>query len=289
MGTGTLGVKTLQTFIYGLGFLASALILGIYSYFLAAEHNHGATIPTAQRAVEGISGAGALYTIFAIVLTCFLGGFALFAFIGIILDLLFMGGFIAIAILTRDGASSCKGSSVKTPLGTGAPDQHIGRDGKSFTPTLHTACRLETACFAVSLLGALIFALAAITQLWLGRRHQRDKHYGPSPANNYTSGRKRGGFFRRNRHSTRSVGRDPEVGALATAPAAVDGRNSYATATTDSYVGNKYDHAQYATDHPAAPVGVPEHAAAGGYHTAPVGTGVHQYGYENPRSHDNRY
>jgi hypothetical protein len=71
-----------------------------------------------------------------------------------VLDLLFMGGFIAIAILTRDGASSCKGNSISTPLGSGAPDSHIGRDGKTFTPTLHTACRLETAVFAVSLLGA---------------------------------------------------------------------------------------------------------------------------------------
>jgi hypothetical protein len=68
----------------------------------------------------------------------------------------------------------------------------------------------------------------------------------------------------------------------------VDGRNSYATATTDSYVGNKYDSAQYANDGPAAPVGVPETAHAGGYHTAPVGSGVNPYGYEN-RSHGPTY
>jgi len=83
MGAGTLGVKVLQTFIYVLAFLSSAMILGIYSYFLATEKKHNAGIPNTQRAVEGISGSGALYTIFALVLTCFLGGITFFAFLGI--------------------------------------------------------------------------------------------------------------------------------------------------------------------------------------------------------------
>jgi hypothetical protein len=62
----------------------------------------------------------------------------------------------------------------------------------------------------------------------------------------------------------------------------VNGRDSYGTTTTDSYVGNKYEPAQYATDGLAAPVGVP---VAGGYHTGPAGTEVNPYGYESTRSH----
>jgi hypothetical protein len=59
------------------------LLIGIYSYFLATQHQHNVSIPNTQRAIEGISGSGVLYTIFALVLTCCLGGLPFFAFIGI--------------------------------------------------------------------------------------------------------------------------------------------------------------------------------------------------------------
>lgn len=95
-----------------------------------------------------------MYTLIALVLTCFLGGFAFFAFIGIALDLLFMGAFIAVAVMTRDGASSCKGNFVKTPLGSGNPSSHVGNQGAVWTASLHTLCRLETVVFAVAIIGA---------------------------------------------------------------------------------------------------------------------------------------
>lgn len=59
--------------------------------------------------MEGLTGAGVLYTVFAVLLTCILGGHRVFAFIAIFLDILFCGAFIAVAVLTRDGADSCKG------------------------------------------------------------------------------------------------------------------------------------------------------------------------------------
>lgn len=59
------------------------VIVGIYSYFLATLSTHDASIATYTKAVEGIAGAGVLYTIFALVLTVCLGGKAFFAFIGI--------------------------------------------------------------------------------------------------------------------------------------------------------------------------------------------------------------
>jgi len=259
-------------------------VLGLYSYFLATERTHDVPIPAKHKAIEGIGGAGCLYTLIALVLTCFLGGFTLFAFIGIALDLLFMGAFIAVAIMTRDGASSCKKNPVKTPLGTGAPDSHVGTNGAVWTGTLYTICRLETVVFAVAIIGAFFFLLAALVQFWLGRRHQREKRYGPSPANGYTSGSGRRGFFRRKQHgvgSTRSR-KSAEVGAIPAGGVGVghghdhttNGRHSYNTATTDSYVGNKYEETQYAPTH-----------TAGGYHTGPAGTGVNPYGYDNTRSH----
>jgi len=274
MGAATLGVKSVQTFIYLLALLASAVVLAIYSYFLAAEHDHHAGIPKAQRAIEGVGGSGVLYGIFAVILTCFLGGVSLFAFIGIVLDLLFCGAFIAVAILTRDGVHSCTANSINTPLGTGNPESKLGRDGKTFSIKLKTACRMEKAVFAVSIIAAGLFLIAAVFQVWLGRRHKKDKAYGPSPANNYTSGKAgRGGFFAR-RRAKKHAARDAEAGIISSNGVghhdhSVNGnRMSHNTATTDSYVGNKYEPGQ-----------------AGGYHTGPAGTGVNPYGYENERSH----
>jgi len=296
MGKASLGLKVVQTFIYGLAFLCSAVILGIYSYFLATEKTHHAGILIKHRAIEGIGGSGVLYTLIALVLTCFLGGIALFAFLGVILDLLFTGGFIAVAIMTKDGATSCKGNNLKTPLGNGPSTSHIGRNGAIYTPMLRTVCHLESAVFAVSIIGAFLFLLAAVFQLWLGRRHQKDKRYGPSPANGYTSGSGGRGFFRRRRGARVGHDRalkDAEVGAIPAGGLAAtnghhhhhaDTRDSYAgTATTgDSYVGNKYENNQHAHEPVAG-------QTAGGYHTGPAGTGVNPYGYDNTRSHGTAY
>lgn len=137
--------------------------------------------------------------------------------------------------------------------------------------------------------------IAALFQLWLGKRHQKDKRYGPSPANNYTSGSARGGFFAR-RRAKKAARRDVEAGTIGTngigghhhetGRLSHDNRLSHNTATTDSYVGNKYE-ANPLNDgvlHNGGTGGL-HNGGAGGYHTGPVGTGVNPYGYENERSH----
>lgn len=98
-------------------------------------------------------------------------------------------------------------------------------------------------------------------QVALARHHKKEKRYGPSPANNYTSGRSRG-FFRRGRKNKNAALRDPEVaagaGTLATGPAH-DVRPSHDTAYTGSTVAGTgpYEHNKPLT---------------GGYHTAPTAT-----------------
>lgn len=89
-----------------------------------------------MRAVEGISGAAALYTLIAVILVCFLGGITFFAFLGLLLDILFCGAFVAIAVLARGGARKCNGA--RSPLG----NNRI-RD-----------CRFERGAFAVAVVGA---------------------------------------------------------------------------------------------------------------------------------------
>lgn len=139
--------RTLTTLFYTLDFLCAAAILVIYSYFLAKLSYHDVHISKDWEAVEGLSGAAVVYTIFAILLTCFLGGVKIFAFLGVLFDLLFMGAMIAIAVLLRKGAHTCKGTVV-TPLGTGATTaQGAGTN-------LGLACRMNLAAFIIACIAA---------------------------------------------------------------------------------------------------------------------------------------
>lgn len=85
-----------------------------------------------------MSGAAVIYTAFAVILTCFLGGITFFAFLALVLDVLFTACFVAIAILTRQGRRSCRSYNNPSPLGSGRP----------------VACELQRAAFAVSIIEA---------------------------------------------------------------------------------------------------------------------------------------
>lgn len=277
MGFGGAALKIGQTLIYALAFCCSAIILGIYSYFLSVLADRDAPIYTWVKAVEGMSGAAVLYTIFAVILTVCLGGKKFFAFLALVLDILFCGAMVAIAVLTRDGAHSCRGR-VATPLGTG---QHTAKQGfgsgngqgdqYTYAVSLGTACTLNKVCFAVAIVGALLFLLAALMQIALARHHKKEKRFGPSPANGYTAGT--GNRFWQRRKARPTGMRDPEMAAGTTtagtlAPGHKDYRPSHDTAYTGSTVAP-----QNAAYEPHKPL-------VGGYHAAPTGT-YNQPGYNN--------
>jgi hypothetical protein len=156
MAFGGLALKSFSLFLRFIEFCCAAIIIGIFSYFLAALHNHGLPIATYVKAVEGISGAAVIYTIFALLLVCCLGGIAFFSVLGMLLDFCFAGAFIYIAWATRGGDGSCKGN-VNTPFGSGNTyvDNSVPKGTGGFTklPGLHQSCQLETACFAVAIVG----------------------------------------------------------------------------------------------------------------------------------------
>ncbi|KAI4197502.1 MAG: hypothetical protein LQ350_005879 [Teloschistes chrysophthalmus] len=177
-------LRGVTTALRSIEFLGSALVLGITSYWLGVLTHRHAGLPTWMKAVEGMAGGAVIYTGFAVILTCFLGGFTFFAFLAVLLDVLFVGAFVAIAILTRGGVRSCGGSSPPSVLGPGN----------------RTSCRLETAVFAVAIAMALCFLISAALQVLLSRQHKREKRYGPGPSNGYTSGSgKKQPFWKRNR------------------------------------------------------------------------------------------
>lgn len=196
----------------------SVIVLGIFSYFLAYLAVHKLGIATYVRAVEGIAGAAVIYTFFAAILVCFIGGLTVSALLAIILDLGFTGAFIAVAVLTRGSAGSCRKEVLGTPFGTGNSIENNfsaqGSDGSTSFPNLHRACILQKVVFAVSIILAGLFLLSLLTEIALMRHHKKEKRYGPSPSNNYSSGSgKRFGFMNRRKNKTT---RDAEMATAGT-------------------------------------------------------------------------
>jgi hypothetical protein len=150
MGAGGVVIRFFNLAIRVLQFLAAAVILGIFSYFLAVQSQHNQPIPTWMKAVEGLSGAATLYGLLGSLFTCCMGGLAFFAFLAIVLDVCFIGAMIAIAVMTRDGTQSCSGN-VNTPVGSGADNVDSASGVR-----LGYACMLEKVTFAVSIIGMLV-------------------------------------------------------------------------------------------------------------------------------------
>jgi len=256
MAFGGVALKAVSWFLRFIEFCCAAIILSIFSYFLSVLHNHGLHIDTYIRAVEGISGAGVLYTIFAILLVFCLGGVAFFSFLGMLLDFCFTGAFAYVAYATRHG-DSCSGF-VQTPLGDGDPAINNtvpnGRGGFTRLPSLRTACRLNTACFAVSIIATVFFFLSIFVEYGLIRHHKKEKAFGPSPNNGYTAGTPRRKFWQRrrgNRDAEFAAGglaaeKHPDSLPAHVTPAAV--RDSYATDTTA--VGNEPVYNKYGNTNP---------------------------------------
>jgi len=261
---GGLALKSLSLVIRGLEFCCAAIILGIFCYFLATLDNHDLHIATYIRAVTGISGAAVVYTLAGLILVCCLGGIAILSMVAILLDLAFTGAFIYIAWATRGGASSCRGN-VATPFGNGntnVRNQVTGGDGGiTVLPSLRTACKMQTACFAVAIVACVLFPISLLLELALIKHHKKEKAFGPSPNNGYTAGTPRRKFWQRKPKNNNSgfVG-TKNVDTLPTHTTPTDMRTSYATDTTA--VGEQPQvYNKYAT--PAQPVGHHAHAQPG--------------------------
>ncbi|WPH03949.1 Hypothetical protein R9X50_00683200 [Acrodontium crateriforme] len=194
-----------QTSLYFLAFCCAGIIVSIYSYFIAVLVKHNGPVSKQTKAVEGISGLAVIYTLFALTLTCCLGGVPLFAFIAVAFDILLMGGFIAIAVLTREGAKACNG-------GATTPISNLSQGTMStYASKYSTACKLNKTVFAVAIIAAVLFLLTALVHLLLVRTHKKEQRFDPGPSNDHISGEERGFFARRRgRQNDRKFGRDME-------------------------------------------------------------------------------
>ena len=110
-------------------------------------------------------------------------------------------------------------------------------------------------------------------QVFLVRHHKKEKRYGPSPANNYTSGSGRRRFWKR---KARGTPKDTELGTTGAGVPPTDIRPSHETGYTGSTVTAP---GAATTTSPHKP-----EIAHHGYHTQPTGTAVNPYGYDNTRT-----
>ncbi|KAK0615949.1 hypothetical protein B0T17DRAFT_510508 [Bombardia bombarda] len=170
----------------------AAVVLALFSYFLATLRSHNMYTPTWIRAVEGISGAAVLYTLMALATLCCIVGHPLLSSLMMLLDLAFLGAFIYVAYANRYGASSCNHGNVTTPFGTGDANSSLATNttsgGINPLPSQRSACRMQTASLAVSITAILFFLFSLLNEINLIRHRRKAKRFGPSPANDYTSG-----------------------------------------------------------------------------------------------------
>ncbi|KAK5658504.1 hypothetical protein OQA88_1896 [Cercophora sp. LCS_1] len=231
--TGT-ALGGLKLFIRAIQFLCAAIVLALFSYFLATLSNHG--LPTANwiRAVEGISGIAVLYTLLCILSLCCLSATGVHPATSLLtmgLDVAFAAAFIYVAAANKTGSGSCRGE-VDTPFGTG--DADTGKVEGS---------------------GGFFFIFSIIAEWLLIRHRRKENRYGPSPMNDYTEGTapKKGGFFSMlfgKNKKTKEDATDP-ANVLPTHPQPDELRNSYATDQTRvgaagaGYEAPKYESMRY--------------------------------------------
>jgi hypothetical protein len=142
-----------------------------------------------------MAGVAVIYTGLAMLMVCCLGGKTFAAILGLLGDALICAAFVAIAVLDRSGSGRRTGA-VNTPVGAG----QSGTTSAAGT-NLGLAAKLNTTSFACAIGGAGLMAIAFLMQLAMWRNHKKEAAYGPGPDNDYTSGRKRGGFFNKKKNN----------------------------------------------------------------------------------------
>ncbi|KAI4747152.1 hypothetical protein E4T50_02558 [Aureobasidium sp. EXF-12298] len=140
-----------QKILRVLQFLSSVISLGLFSSRLYKVYRMVQNVRNSSGAVEGILAAATAYTISTLIINfCLKGGAPKFLrWLLIVLDLLFVGGFIAVAVLTRPhgGLSSL----CATPNARNDPNNRN-----------NALCSLPLATFGLAIFSTLLHAITAI-------------------------------------------------------------------------------------------------------------------------------
>jgi len=171
-----------------------ALLLSLDVVATAAYHlrrmNGASAKPSPQLyAIIVIAGVCALYTLLTLVSFLLTVG-ALFLAL-IFLDLIFCGGFIALAVLLRDTASvTCHNLQPNSDLSSTAAG--LWTSGSTLDPAYlaepSIACKVDKAAFASSVASAVFCLCLAVLSALSFRRYRRNRAFGPGPRNDYRLG-----------------------------------------------------------------------------------------------------
>jgi len=157
---GPIAFRGVRLLLRAIQLLCAAIILSIFSYFLAALSNHALPTPNWVRAVEGIAGIAVGYTGLHIATLILFPKAAVprpfTSLVNMVLDGSFAVAFIYVAAANRGGSGTCTGI-VSTPFGEGDADtgkkvESGAQGGFTTLPSLRQACQLETACLAVAVI-----------------------------------------------------------------------------------------------------------------------------------------
>jgi hypothetical protein len=193
--------------------------------------------------VVGLSGAAAIYSLIAVVLTCCLAGIAIFSILGLLFDLLFVGASIVIAYYSRQGAYSCNGYVI-TPLGSG-PVRLDGTGRNSIVRAVgyKEACVLNKVVFALSIITAVLFLVTAIMQVLIMMNHKKEKREKAARESSYDAGyaTEKKPFWQRKRQPAAAPVDDyaaPPAAIPAAAPLAVPAPRQVRASRDTGYTGS---------------------------------------------------
>lgn len=204
--------KLLSSIFRVLQVLGTLFATGCTTYFIVGLSNRN-LINGRALAVEIISAAGLVWSVFALVFSICLLQKSFFQFFTVFGDILFVGGFIAVAVLLRnawDGDCNATNGTVRW----------LDRGGRNLVAN----CRIVKGIFIVAIVLCLLFFLTVLTSFLAHRNSKKDRAYGPSPANNYTYGRG-------NRNKNRDL--ETNSGGPALVPPVADTRVSHESKYTD--------------------------------------------------------
>lgn len=137
--------------------LIALYVLGASAYHV---HQQRPAISSTLYAVTVISGIGAIWALLSAMVICCTKRPSLLLPTAL-LDLAFMGGFVAIAVLLRrDAGTTCGDSEI---------------------------CKVDKTAFAVSVANAVFFLLLALLTYRLYKAFKRNRAFGPGPDNGYST------------------------------------------------------------------------------------------------------
>ncbi|RPB04143.1 hypothetical protein L873DRAFT_1667528 [Choiromyces venosus 120613-1] len=202
-------IKLVTLILRLLQLLMAVYIVGVASYHtwefatnrLSLADDSSEQLPKALYAILVISCVAVLYTFLSLFTTCF--GHRKFFLVTLVMDFLLLGGFIAISVLMRGSAGmSCNSAEYSNSITSSSnnfPSNIYGSGGRSGNRP-EILCQLDKSVFALAIALSVFFLITLFLSHLALKNHRKNRPFGPSPANGYST---------RNNRAPRSWGRNP--------------------------------------------------------------------------------